>query len=236
MRVAHFIQRYPPALGGSEAYFARLSRYLARRGDDVTVFTTNALDLEAFWSRRGRCCRRGVSREDGVTVHRLSTLALARPPLAAQAVVAHPTPALAMPDVAVQSRSCPGCGASGERPGGVRRRPRRRRFRTPGRSRVRWRLARRLRVPFFLTPFLHLGDPRRPGRPHAPRLHVAAAALAAARRPTSSSCRHRANATRCSAWASRRTRRPARARRRRGGMHRRRSRRDARQAWACRSG
>ena len=24
MRVAHFVQRYPPALGGSEAYFARL--------------------------------------------------------------------------------------------------------------------------------------------------------------------------------------------------------------------
>ena len=56
MRVAHFIQRYPPALGGSEAYFARLSRYLAAQGDQVTVFTSNAVDLEAFWSRRGRCC------------------------------------------------------------------------------------------------------------------------------------------------------------------------------------
>src|SRR5439155_1157544 len=32
MRVAHFVQRYPPALGGSEAYFARLSRYLAAAG------------------------------------------------------------------------------------------------------------------------------------------------------------------------------------------------------------
>ena len=42
MRVAHFVHRYPPALGGSEAYFARLSRYLAAAGDEVTVFTTNA--------------------------------------------------------------------------------------------------------------------------------------------------------------------------------------------------
>src|SRR5947208_3353167 len=70
MRVAHFVQRYPPALGGSEAYFARLSRHLAAAGDDVTVFTTNALDLEAFWSRRGRCLPPGVSADDGVEVRR----------------------------------------------------------------------------------------------------------------------------------------------------------------------
>src|SRR6516162_3014820 len=70
MRIAHFIQRYPPALGGSEAYFARLSRYLACAGDQVTVFTTTALDLEAFWSRRGRCLPPGVSTEDGVEVRR----------------------------------------------------------------------------------------------------------------------------------------------------------------------
>ena len=43
MRVAHFVQRYPPALGGSEAYFARLSRFLAAHGDAVTVFTTTAV-------------------------------------------------------------------------------------------------------------------------------------------------------------------------------------------------
>jgi glycosyltransferase involved in cell wall biosynthesis len=48
LRIAHFVHRYPPALGGSEAYFARLSHYLAGRGHHVTVFTTTALDLEAF--------------------------------------------------------------------------------------------------------------------------------------------------------------------------------------------
>ena len=51
MRVAHFIHRYPRAIGGAEAYFARLSSYLAQQGDRVTVFTTTALDLrrmEAF--------------------------------------------------------------------------------------------------------------------------------------------------------------------------------------------
>src|SRR6266511_3893865 len=70
MRVAHFVQRYPPALGGSEAYFARLSRHLAAAGDPVTVFTTTAVDLEAFWTTRGRCLRPGVSVEDGVEVRR----------------------------------------------------------------------------------------------------------------------------------------------------------------------
>ena len=54
MRVAHFVQRYPPALGGSEAYFARLGRHLSGRGDRVTVFTTAAIDLEAFWKPSGR--------------------------------------------------------------------------------------------------------------------------------------------------------------------------------------
>src|SRR5438874_1637257 len=70
MRLAHFIQRFPPALGGSESYFARLSRYLAGAGDEVTVFTTNAIDLEAFWSRRGQCVPAGVGNEDGIEVRR----------------------------------------------------------------------------------------------------------------------------------------------------------------------
>ena len=50
MHVAHFIQRYPPALGGSEAYFARLGDYLDANGDDVTVWTTTAVNLSEFWS------------------------------------------------------------------------------------------------------------------------------------------------------------------------------------------
>src|SRR5438132_4874188 len=70
LRIAHFIQRYPPALGGSEAYFARLGRYLAGRGDRVTVFTSAAHDLEAFWSARGRCLPAGVGLLDGVEVRR----------------------------------------------------------------------------------------------------------------------------------------------------------------------
>ena len=53
MHVAQFIHRYPPALGGSEAYTARLCEYLAANGDAVDVWTTTAVALEAFWRRDG---------------------------------------------------------------------------------------------------------------------------------------------------------------------------------------
>ena len=69
MRVAHFVQRYPPALGGSEAYFARLSRYLAASGDEVTVFTSNAVDLERS-GRRAAVVSGRRDAEDGVEVRR----------------------------------------------------------------------------------------------------------------------------------------------------------------------
>ena len=66
MRVAHFVHRYPPALGGAEAYFARLGRHLAAAGDAVSVFTSNALDLEAFWNSSARCLLPGIGTIDGV--------------------------------------------------------------------------------------------------------------------------------------------------------------------------
>src|SRR5688500_1570046 len=74
MRVAHFIHRYPPALGGAESYFARLSRYLVAQGDDVTVFTSTADDLTAFWDRSAHQFRAGVSSVDGVRVERFRLL------------------------------------------------------------------------------------------------------------------------------------------------------------------
>jgi glycosyltransferase involved in cell wall biosynthesis len=162
MRVAHFVQRYPPALGGSEAYFARLSRHLAAAGDHVTVFTTTALDLEAFWRPRGRCLPPGITHEDGVAVRRYSPAwrvrgrryllkALSLLPLRRWQLLTMPSNPIA-----------PGM------------------WRDAGRVETRFdvvhatafpygwvlasalRLARRLRAPFVVTPFLHLGDPDDP--------------------------------------------------------------------------
>lgn len=179
MRVAHFIQRYPPALGGSEAYFARLSRHLAGQGHSVTVFTTQALDLEAFWSRQARCLPAGIEQEDGVEVRRYP---LWRAPgrryllKALSLVPARLWQCLTLPCNPVSFAL----------------------WRDAGRTDVpfdvvhasafpyAWpiacglRLARRLRVPFFLTPFLHLGDPDNP-RDATRRRYTTAALLALAR-------------------------------------------------------
>ena len=159
MNIAHFVQRYPPAIGGSEAYFARLSRSLAAQGDQVTVFTTSALDLEAFWSRKAGCLPAGVQIENQVEVRRypvsmrfpgrryaLKALSLA-PNRFWQCLTLACNPIAwgmwtdsgksSQPFDLVHATAFPyawpiACGL---------------------------RLARRLHVPFLLTPFLHLGDP-----------------------------------------------------------------------------
>ncbi len=158
MRVAHFVHRYPPALGGSEAYFARLGRFLAAAGDEVVVFTTTALDLEAFWDCRGRQVPAGVAVEEGVEVRRLPLRHLPflhRHFLKALSLIPLPRwQALTLP----YNPIAPGlCHVQG-------------RFDLVHASAFPYsfplacarRLARRLGVPFVLTPFLHIGDPDDP--------------------------------------------------------------------------
>jgi glycosyltransferase involved in cell wall biosynthesis len=161
VRVAHFVQRYPPALGGSEAYFARLSRYLAGRGDAVTVFTTTAIDLEGLWHTRGRGVRPGVTQEDGIGVRRYRPVRCAGLPrlLRLLRLIPHRGwQCLSMSCNPVLPRMWLDAGQ-----------------RTPPFDVVHatafpygWllacglRLARRQGVPFVVTPFLHLGDPTDP--------------------------------------------------------------------------
>src|SRR5579871_3421820 len=158
LRVAHFIQRYPPALGGSEAYFARLGRYLTVAGEQVTVFTTNALALEAFWSKGGRCLEAGETCEDGVRVrrHGLCRWPGRRYLLKALSFVPHRLwQCLTLP--------CNPISLSMWREAGRRDEP----FDLVHASAFPYgwpiacglRLARRLGIPLVLTPFLHLGDP-----------------------------------------------------------------------------
>jgi glycosyltransferase involved in cell wall biosynthesis len=178
MRVAHFVQRYPPALGGSEAYFARLSGYLAARGHQVTVFTTTALDLEAFWATRGKCLSPGISLQDGVTVRRYG---LCRLPW-------HTRCLKALSFVPYRPWQCWTMSCNPIAWGLWRDS-----FGTTEAFDVihatafpyGWplasarRLAVRLRAPFFLTPFLHLGDPGNPrDRTRAAYTHPALLALA----------------------------------------------------------
>lgn len=161
MRLAHFIHRYPPALGGAEAYFARLSRWCAARGDEVTVFTTDALDLEAFWSARARSLPAGCDLDGRVTVRRY---ALVRFPLRRWLLKA----ASVIPCRAWQCFTLPCNPIAPDM------------WRDAGHAALQFdavhasafpyafpilcarRLARRLRIPLFITPFLHLGDPANP--------------------------------------------------------------------------
>jgi glycosyltransferase involved in cell wall biosynthesis len=173
------VQRYPPALGGSEAYFARLGKYLTARGDRVTVFTTDALDLEAFWSPRARRLPAGVAHDGGVEVRRYPLWHCPGRRYLLKALSLLPSRRL--------KRLAVGCNPISwamRRDAGRLDRP----FDVVHATAFPYtwpivcglRLARRLHVPFLLTPFLHLGDPDDPADPTR-RAYTAPALLSLAR-------------------------------------------------------
>jgi glycosyltransferase involved in cell wall biosynthesis len=173
MRLAHFIQRYPPALGGSEAYFARLSRFCAERGDAVTVLTSDALSLDAFWSPRGICLPGGIETQAGVTIRRyplwrmwgrrwlLKPLSLLPHRLwQCLTMPCNPISLTMWRDAGNALLPSPsGRGVGGE---GAFDAVHASAFPYAFPIACGWRLARRLHIPFFITPFLHLGDPADP--------------------------------------------------------------------------
>lgn len=161
LRIAHFVQRYPPALGGSEAYFARLSRYLVSQGHEVTVFTTTALDLEAFWFSRGKCLRPGRRWEDGVHVHRYSLCRLPWHTRVLKALSLLPYPAWQCWTVSCNPIAW-GMLRDSFRTSEVFDIVHATAFPYGWPLACARRLAKRLNVPFLLTPFLHLGDPDNP--------------------------------------------------------------------------
>lgn len=49
MKIVNIIQRYPPAVGGSETWCQEVCRYLAKRGHDVKVLTLDVNKEEEYW-------------------------------------------------------------------------------------------------------------------------------------------------------------------------------------------
>jgi len=49
MKCLHVIHRYWPARGGSEKFFMEISERLVADGNRVTVFTTDAFDIQHYW-------------------------------------------------------------------------------------------------------------------------------------------------------------------------------------------
>jgi glycosyltransferase involved in cell wall biosynthesis len=182
MHVAQFVHRYPPALGGAEAWAERLSRYLVSQGDRVTVWTTTALDLPAFTRHRYRELPAGDTQQDGVTVRRFSP-SLRWPGRryllkAASRVPVGPWQAMTQPWAPVSLEMWREAARPPADLGVVHATA----FPYAAIIQSGLRLARRAGVPFVVTPFLHLGDPDDPvdpirrayTTPHLRRLLVAA--------------------------------------------------------------
>lgn len=169
MRIAQFVHRYPPALGGAEAYTARLCEYLTRRGDEVRVWTTTAVGLSDFWRAGGLSPLLTAQARDGDSTGGL------RPPLVVRYRPLHfpgrryILKALSLAPIrqwqCLTAPCNPICPAMWREAG---------RYDAPLDAihatafpysfpiLCALRLARRRGVPFYLTPFLHLGAPDNP--------------------------------------------------------------------------
>lgn len=166
MKILHVVQRYPPAIGGSELVFEQLSERLAARGHTVTVWTTDALEIERFWSPTAPALPAGETERNGVTVwrarvrhlaptdqvyHRLRWLAITLAPLPGTLPLLRGIASLTpfVPSLARRAQwgddrfdlVHAGCA--------------------PYDSLMIWaqRFAARRRIPFLMTPFAHLGRP-----------------------------------------------------------------------------
>ena len=169
LHVAHFVHRYPPAVGGAEAYFARLGEYLIACGNTVDVWTTTAVELGEMWGRpvgTGNAMT-GCGSEHSVTafpvprVRRFRPLSfpLRRYVLKALSLIPHrPWQLLTAPSNPV----CPAMWRDVNRYTGPLDAVHATAFPYGFPLMCGLRLARRRRVPFLLTPFLHLGDPLDP--------------------------------------------------------------------------
>jgi glycogen(starch) synthase len=78
----HIIHRYYPYVGGSELYFQEIGERLAREGHGVSVYTTDAWDLEHFWAGGKRRVDRREEIHNGVHIKRFPVDRLPAAPLA----------------------------------------------------------------------------------------------------------------------------------------------------------
>ncbi|CAN5602852.1 glycosyltransferase family 4 protein [soil metagenome] len=71
MKILHVVHAYPPSLGGSQTLTAQLAEHLvANYGDQVTVFTSVARNIDYFWSGDHQALPAGIEQSNGVTVRR----------------------------------------------------------------------------------------------------------------------------------------------------------------------
>jgi len=160
LHVAQFVHRYPPALGGAEAYCERLCGYLVGCGDRVTVFTTTALELNDFQFRSEVMIPTDEdSGSQRIRRFRPMTFPLRRYILKSLSLIPHrPWQAATQPSGPVCPDLATAAASFDEPLDAVHAMA----FPYTFPIVCAYRLARRRGVPFFLTPFLHLGDPLDP--------------------------------------------------------------------------
>lgn len=158
MRIAWFVHRYAPCLGGAERYSREMARRFVARGDTVDVFTSDAADPWYFTdATRGRLDAPALSQLDGATVHRLPVRhrpgqrylrhALSRIPHWQTRCRWAPY----MPDIPALKRIQGQYDAVFATP-----------FPFTVFAHAAWRTAREAGAPLILTPFLHLATPEDP--------------------------------------------------------------------------
>ena len=167
LHIAQFVHRYPPAFGGAESYVERLSRHLAACGDAVTVWTTAAIELEEMW--RGTRSRASFDESANPAIRRYSARSWPgrRYLLKAASLIPHrPWQCLTTPCNPIAPRMWTDA-ARYEGPIDVVHTAA---FPYSFPIACGLRLARRRRVPFLITPFLHQGDDRTRRQYSAPHL------------------------------------------------------------------
>lgn len=81
MHIVHVVQLYHPVSSGSVQYFVEIGRRLAAEGHTVTVLTTVAYDLEAFWQTGRREIDVPYEFEHGCHIYRFPVVRLGSHPL-----------------------------------------------------------------------------------------------------------------------------------------------------------
>lgn len=157
MRVALFAHRFPPAVGGAERYFEKLFRYHAAAGDAAEVWTTTAVELEAFWKNGKRELPAG--REGGVRQFPIRRFPARRYLLKAASLVPFaPLQALALPCNPISPAMWQAVGNDAGPWGAVHATA----FPYSFPISCARKLARKQNAAFLITPFLHLGDTSNP--------------------------------------------------------------------------
>lgn len=81
MHFVHVVQMYHPVTSGSVKFFVEVAHQLVQRGHRVTILTTTAGELEAFWLPNKKEFPAGVQEYAGTTIHRFPIHRFAPHPL-----------------------------------------------------------------------------------------------------------------------------------------------------------